>query len=106
MDTELYLREDKVTDGGIHLTDTFIDNAKYQSVAGLVVGLGPDAYRDDKKFPLGPWCRVGDWILLPRYEATMLTYRGVAMGLIADDRVQCVITDPKDVQSITASGKF
>ncbi len=100
---KLYVLDDKI--GSILLTDQTREDSKYQSVAGLVVGMGPQAYQGDR-YPEGPWCKVGDWILLPRYEATMLTFRGVAMGMIPDDRVQMVIEDPRDVQSITATARI
>lgn len=99
------------TDGGILLTDNTVENARYASCAGLVVGMGPQAYKGlhadgTPRFPEGPWCRVGDWILLPKYEATLMTYRKVAMGLIPDDRVQCLITDPKDVDVFAGAAKI
>lgn len=99
------------SDGGILFTDKTRDDSRYSSVAGLVVGMGPQAYKGthpdgSPRFPEGAWCRVGDWILLPRYEATLLTFRGVSMGMITDDKVQMVIADPKDVQAFATSAKF
>ncbi len=107
---KIYIPPEK-TKGGIIKTDNTRENERYQSVAGLVVGVGPQAYKGrnqdgSPRFPEGPWCRVGDWILLPRYEATLLTYRDVAMGMIPDDRVQCTITDPEDVQATGGAARI
>lgn len=107
---KIYIPPDR-TDGGVLLTDNTLENARYQSCAGLVVGMGPQAYKGNNpdgtpRFPEGPWCRVGDWILLPRYEATLMTYRKVAMGLIPDDRVQAILTDPKDVDVYASAAKI
>ena len=79
---------------------------KYQSCSALVCALGPDAYKGEKFADSGPWCKVGDWVMIPRYEATAISYRGVAVALIPDDRVMCVITDPTDVKSVKDATKF
>lgn len=107
---KLFVADEK-TAGGILLTDKTRDDSRYSSVAGLVVGMGPQAYKGNNpdgtpRYPEGPWCRVGDWVLLPRYEATLMTFRGVSMGMIADDRIQLVIADPTDVQAFATSAKF
>ena len=79
---------------------------KYQSCSALVCALGPEAYNGDKFSDSGPWCKVGDWVMIPRYEATAVSYRGVAVALIPDDRIMAVITDPTDVKSVKDATKF
>lgn len=79
---------------------------KYQSCSALVCALGPDAYKGEKFKDSGPWCNIGDWVMIPRYEATAISYRGVAVALIPDDRVMCVITDPTDVKSVKDATKI
>lgn len=78
---------------------------KYQSVAALVCGVGPQAYTGDK-FPEGPWARVGDWITLPRQESFMFMFRGVPMAQFPDDRVLGVIEDPLDVAPINQADRI
>lgn len=78
---------------------------KYQSVAALVVAKGPQAY-SGAKFPEGPWCRVGDWVVIPRYESHLVMWRGIAMGFIPDDRVLAVIADPKDVVAVNVADRI
>lgn len=82
-------------------------NDKYQSVSALVVGMGPDAYKgtnaDGSPKYAEPWCRIGDWVTVPRYEAHLFTYRGVTMGMLPDDRIMAVISDPTDVEPIHQS---
>lgn len=82
-------------------------NDKYQSVTALVVGVGPDAYKgtnpDGSPKYAEPWCRVGDWVTVPRYEAHLVSYRGVTMGMLPDDRIMMVISDPTDVEPIHQS---
>jgi hypothetical protein len=81
-------------------------NDKFQSCSALVIDVGPSAYKGrnadgSPKFPEGPWCRIGDWVTVPRYEAHLFTYRGVALGILPDDRIMQVLTDPNDVMPIT-----
>lgn len=90
------------TEVTIFLPDTVRTEDKYQSVAALVVAKGPQAYggKDrygNPRFPEGPWCRVGDWVLIPRYECHLIMWRGVALGMLPDDRVLAVLADPTDV---------
>lgn len=77
---------------------------KYQSVAACVMALGPDAYKgtnaDGTPRYEKPWCRVGDWVLIPRYEGLQFTWKNkVAMVMLPDDKILAVITDPTDVAS-------
>lgn len=99
------LKKIKQADGTevtLYLPDTVRAEDKYSSVSAVVCAVGPEAYQGEKFERSGPWCKVGDWILIPRYESTMVSYRGVAVALLPDDRVMAVISGPDDV----ASGKF
>jgi len=94
------------TEVTLYLPDTVRAEDKYSSVSALVCAVGPEAYQGEKFERSGPWCKVGDWILIPRYESTMVSYRGVAMALLPDDRVMAVITGPEDVMSGKSAGDF
>jgi len=98
-------REDG-TEVTLYLPDTVRAEDKYSSVSALVCAVGPEAYQGEKFERSGPWCKVGDWILIPRYESTMVSYRGVAMALLPDDRVMAVISGPEDVESGKSAGNF
>ena len=45
------------TKGGVILTDETMQERTYTTVTGLVLKVGPDAYKDEKRFPNGPWCK-------------------------------------------------
>jgi co-chaperonin GroES (HSP10) len=90
----------------LYLPDTVRAEDKFSSVSALVCAVGPEAYQGEKFERSGPWCKVGDWILIPRYESTMVSYRGVAMALLPDDRVMAVITGPEDVESGKAANNY
>lgn len=74
------------------------DMAKKQdevaTVVGLVLELGPDAYKDTTKFPSGPWCKEGDYILFRAYSGTRFKVYGKEFRLINDDTVEGVVADP------------
>lgn len=79
------------------------DTDRFHSCSALVVSIGPQAYRGKnadgtEKFPEGPWCKVGDWVTIPRFESFQVMYKGkFAMALIPDDKVLGIIVDPEDI---------
>lgn len=72
-------------------------NDKWSSCVALVVQQGPDCYTGKRFEHSGPWCRVGDWIVIPRNEGIQVSYRGIPMQLIPDDRAMSIIKDPTHV---------
>ena len=100
------IKKEDGTEVTLYLPDTVRAEDKYSSVSALVCAVGPEAYQGEKFERSGPWCKVGDWILIPRYESTMVSYRGVAVALLPDDRVMAVITGPEDVESGKSAGNF
>lgn len=93
------ITRDDGTEATLYLPDIVRAEDKYQSCAALVCAVGPEAYQGEKFKDSGPWCKVGDWVMIPRYEATAMSFRGVAMALLPDDRILAVIQDPTDVES-------
>jgi co-chaperonin GroES (HSP10) len=63
----------------------------------FVVKVGPDAYRDEKRFPSGPSCKIGDFILVRPNTGTRIRIHGKEFRLIKDDSVEAVIQDPRGV---------
>jgi co-chaperonin GroES (HSP10) len=100
------IKKEDGTEVTLYLPDTVRAEDKYSSVSALVCAVGPEAYQGEKFERSGPWCKVGDWILIPRYESTMVSYRGVAVALLPDDRVMAVISGPDDVESGKSAGNF
>jgi co-chaperonin GroES (HSP10) len=64
----------------------------------FVVKLGPDCYKDEKKFPNGPWCKQGDFILARPNSGTRLKIHGKEFRLINDDTVEAVVQDPRGIR--------
>lgn len=63
----------------------------------FVVKLGPDCYKDEAKFPTGPWCKEGDFILARPNSGTRLKIQGREFRLINDDTVEAVVQDPRGI---------
>jgi len=77
------------------MPDALVDAESTASIIGFVVKLGPDAYKDDKKFPSGPWCKEGEFVVFRSYSGTRFKYAGKEFRLINDDSVEAVVDDPR-----------
>jgi co-chaperonin GroES (HSP10) len=64
----------------------------------FVVALGPDAYKDPQKFPSGPWCKVGDFVLVRPNAGSRLVIHGKEFRLINDDTIEAVVDDPRGIK--------
>ena len=62
-----------------------------------VLKVGPDAYKDTTKFPSGPWCKEGDFVITRAYAGTRIKVFGREFRLINDDQVDAVIVDPRGI---------
>jgi chaperonin GroES len=87
-----------VTKGGIHLAESFVEKERLSTTVGLVVSVGPDAYKDSGKFPNGRWCKARDWVIFGRYAGARIKIDGGDLRLLNDDEVLAVINNPEDVQ--------
>lgn len=61
----------------------------------FVMKVGADAYADKTKFPTGPWCKEGDFVLVRTYTGTRFKIFGKEFRLINDDQVDAVVQDPR-----------
>lgn len=89
-----------VTDGGIILTDQTQEMNQVTSVVAYVLKTGPLAYKDEKKFPSGPWCEKGQWVMFPRYAGSRFRIEGGEVRIINDDEVIGTILNPDDILSL------
>jgi len=64
----------------------------------FVVELGPDCYKDTTKFPTGPWCKQGDFILVRPYAGSRLVIHGREFRIINDDTVEGIVDDPRGIK--------
>ena len=86
------------TKGGIYRPDEIREREQMASVFGLVLKLGPDAYLDKERFPNGPLCKVGDWVLFRPYSGTRFRHCGNEFRVINDDTVEAVVVSPEEYE--------
>jgi len=89
-----------VTDGGIVLPGKILDDGQLQTVVGYVLKVGPLAYEDKDKFPEGPWCKQGDWVIFARYAGSRFRIDGGEVRILNDDEILATISDPEDIISL------
>ena len=63
----------------------------------FVVKVGPDCYKDEKRFPNGPWCKKGDFVLVRPHSGSRLVIHGREFRIINDDSVEAVVEDPRGI---------
>ena len=85
------------TKGGVLLPDKFKEDMKYLTTVGQVVKLGTLSYKDEDKFPEGPWCCEGDYVCYSKHSGQKFVYKGIRYILMYDDQVLMKISDPSDV---------
>ena len=61
----------------------------------FVLKVGPDAYKDQAKFPGGAWCKQGDFVLVRTYSGTRFKIFGKEFRLLNDDQIDAVVQDPR-----------
>lgn len=108
---KIYVRPEEIKVGpdGAHsiiLPDSVRSEDRYQSCAGLVIALGPQAFQDKDGNPRGTQYRVGDWLLFPRTDIVRVDFCGIPIGVMTDDRAIAVVSDPTHWQqgSLTFKG--
>ena len=82
--------------GGIIHTESTLERQQVASTCGLVLAMGPHCY-DKEKFPEGPWCKKGDWVIFARYAGSRIQIDGGEVRLLNDDEVLATIENPEDI---------
>ena len=84
------------TKGGIIMSDITIEKQQVASQCGLVVALGEQCY-DKERYPEGPWCKKGDWVVFARYAGSRIQIDGGEVRLLNDDEILATIENPEDI---------
>ena len=90
--------EETVAGTSILKTETAKTQDHIMSIIGLVVDMGSGAYTDKDRFPDGPWCKEGDFVMFRMNSGTRFTIGGIEYRLMDDDSVEAVVTDPSGIQ--------
>jgi co-chaperonin GroES (HSP10) len=85
------------TDGGIYLPDKVVEENSVSTQVGYVLKTGMLAYKDSEKFPEGPWCVQGDWVMFARYAGSRFRIDGGEVRILNDDEILARIKEPEDI---------
>ena len=85
-------------DAGLIKSDETMRIEETLTTVLFVVDLGPDCYKDEKRFPTGPWCKKGDFILIRPHTGSRLVIHGREFRIINDDSVEGVVDDPRGIK--------
>jgi len=88
------------TKGNVFLPEEYVERQSLATVVAYVLAIGPDAYKDQTKFPNGPWCKKGDWVMIGRYAGARFRIEGGEVRIINDDEVIATIIEPSDVLTL------
>ena len=85
----------ETTDSGIYIPETAQPDYVGSPInsIGIVIGIGPEAYKDPTTFPYGPRCKVGDIVDFSAYEKEKRTYGGYKCHIVHDDRINHPMPD-------------
>ena len=89
---------DKEYESGILKADSTMNFEEKLATVLFVVNLGPDCYSDKERFPSGPWCKQGDFVLVRPNAGTRLLIHGREFRMINDDSVEAVVQDPRGIK--------
>jgi co-chaperonin GroES (HSP10) len=89
---------EKEFDSGIAKADITIQHDEILTTVLFVVDLGPDCYKDESRYPNGPWCKKGDFVLVRPNAGTRLVIHGREFRIINDDSVEAVVDDPRGIK--------
>jgi co-chaperonin GroES (HSP10) len=90
--------QEKEYDSGIIKADETMRYEEVLTTVLFVVDMGPDCFKDEKRFPTGPWCKQGDFILVRPNAGTRLVIHGREFRIINDDSVEAVVQDPRGIK--------
>lgn len=85
------------TEGGVYLPEAAKNAQEVSTQVGYVLKVGELAYKDKDKFPNGPWCQQGDWVMFARYAGSRFAIDGGNVSILNDDEILARISEPSDV---------
>jgi co-chaperonin GroES (HSP10) len=90
----------KKTKGGLYLTEKTLETQQLTTVVGLVVKMGDLCYKDKNKFPTGPWCQEGQFIVYGRYAGARFKTKYGEHRILNDDEIIGTINKPEDILAL------
>ena len=91
---------EKKTKGGILLSDKTAETMEMTTVVGLVIKMGDLCYKDKTKFPEGPWCKRGQFVVYGRYAGARFKTKYGEHRILNDDEIIATIQQPEDILAL------
>ncbi len=85
------------TKGGVIINESTLERQQVASQCGNVLAMGPQCYQDKERYPEGPWCKVGDWVVFARYSGSRINIEGGEVRMLNDDEVLATVENPEDI---------
>ena len=92
--------DDTYGDSGLIKASETLRVEEQATLVLYVAKLGPQAYQDKTRFPEGPWCKEGDFIITRAYAGTRVLIHGTEWRIINDDTVEAVVDDPRGIRRV------
>ena len=89
--------EDTFEGSSIVMSDAMRKQEEIATTVLFVAKLGPDFYTDKTKYPNGPWCQEGDFVLVRTYSGTRFKIHGREFRVIYEDQVEATVQDPRGI---------
>ena len=93
----LPFRMDEKTKGGILMGAETIDRQQVASQCGNVLAMGDSCYKDEERYPSGPWGKGGDWVIFARYAGSRIQIEGGEIRLLNEDEILATVKNPEDI---------
>ena len=93
----LPFRMDEKTKGGILVGQDTLDKQQVASQCGNVLAMGSQCYKDKERYPDGPWCKKGDWVIFARYAGSRIQIEGGEIRLLNEDEILATVKNPEDI---------
>lgn len=89
---------EKEFDSGIAKAESTVHYEEVLTTVLFVIAMGPDCYKDPARFPTGPWCKEGDFVLVRPNAGTRVIIHGREFRIINDDSVEAVVDEPRGIR--------
>jgi len=87
-------------DSGLVKADQTKQAEQIMSMMGAVLDMGDQAYADKERFPTGPWCKIGDFVMFRPNSGTRFKVNSQEYRLLNDDSIEAVVPDPRGVTRV------
>ena len=93
----LPFRMNEKSKGGVLFANETVDKQQVASQCGNVLAMGSECYKDKDRYPTGPWCKVGDWVVFARYAGSRIEIDGGEVRLLNEDEILATVKNPEDI---------